>query len=674
MPIGDNYIHSLDVAKSGIPFLTEIVGLFVFIVVVAYLSHHFKIVPLTAYLITGVLIGPSGFGLIHTPNVINAVAEIGVIFLLFTIGVEFSLEKLARLKQFIVLGGALQVGLTTLLVMGILSIFNTDWQQSLFTGFMVALSSTAIVLKLLTERGTVDTLSGQISVGILLFQDLAVVLMVALLPAIAGRGEGASSLYAIAQLVEGFLFVGIAIVLARRTVPWFLEKIVHTRNQELFLLTVVAICLVVAWVTELAGIGVGLGAFLAGLVISESRYSEHAVAEILPLQTIFSAMFFVSVGMLLDVQFFITNPLYVLLVVAIVVLIKFVTVSSSVLIMGYPWHIALATGLALVQIGEFSFVLDRIGMNYGFSPLGMGGTGQQIFIAVAVLTMLFTPFLLQVEPYLVRLLGKSNGDETKPEIFTHLKDHVILVGFGPGGQRLAEVLKQTGIPFVVIDLNPFSIAEAEDKNYNAIYGDASKVSILESTQIRQARAVVVNINDPAATRRLVEIARHLNPALYIIVRTKFTEEVEGLLEVGADVVIPEDLEITVQLFAHILYVYEFAQEEISSRQQMLRTSGYAILRRSDKVSERVGEISPGPGTRIVLVRSNTPAAGKTLGELDLRSRYSVTVLAVFRNEEVIYNPDADFCLCPGDRVLLIGRPEDFAKAMHLFRAQDTTYA
>ncbi len=663
-------MHLLLAAGSSVPFLAEVVGLFALMVIVAYLSHHFRLVPLTAYLVAGILIGPSVLGLVKTPEVINTVADIGVILLLFTIGVEFSLEKLARLQQFIVLGGTLQVSLTTLMVMGLLAIFGITGKQALFTGFMVALSSTAIVLKLLAERRTLETLSGQISVGILLFQDLAVVLIVALLPILAGQ-QADTPLSTLLQLGEGLLFVGLTIVLARRTVPWFLEKIVHTQSQELFLLTVVAICLGVAWITDLAGIGVGLGAFLAGLIISESRYSEHAVAEILPLQTIFSAMFFVSVGMLLDVQFFLEHPLIILAIVVAVILIKFLTVSSSVLIMGYPWHIALATGLALVQIGEFSFVLDRIGAGYSFSPLGMGEAGQQIFIAVTILTMLATPFLLQAESRLTRRVPTRRKETPLPEVASTLRDHVILVGFGPGGQRLAGVLAEANIPFVIIDFNPFAVAEAEDKGYPAIYGDASRLPILEAARIHHARAMAVNINDPAAARRLVELARHLNPALHIVVRTKFTEEVEPLLEAGADAVIPEDLEITVQLFAHILHAYEVAPEEIASHQQSLRTEGYAILRHRKPGTTHKIALTPGPGTRILLIRPNAPAAGKTLGELGLRPRYGLTVLAIFRESEVIYNPDAHFRLRPGDRILVLGQPEDFARAMHLFRPTDT---
>ncbi len=659
-------MHPLLAAGGSVPFLAEIVGLFALMVLIAYLSHHFRIVPLTAYLLAGVLIGPSALGLVESPEVINTVADIGVILLLFTIGVEFNLEKLARLQQFIILGGTLQVSLTTLLVMGLLAVFGVAWQQALFTGFMVALSSTAIVLKLLSERGTVETLSGQISVGMLLFQDLAVVLMVALLPVLGNQGQHAP-LQTFLQLGEGLLFVLLTIVLARRTVPWFLEKVVQTRNQELFLLAVVAICLGVAWITDIAGIGVGLGAFLAGLIISESRYSEHAVAEILPLQTIFSAMFFVSVGMLLDLNFFLSHPLYILLIVVVVIVIKFVTVSSSVLLMGYPWHIALATGLALVQIGEFSFVLNRLGSGYGFSPMGMGEAGQQMFIAVTILTMIATPFLLQAEPRLTRRFVTRRKEEKALETSLELRDHVILVGFGPGGQRLAGVLQEANIPFVVIDLNPFAIAEAEDKDYPAIYGDASRLPILEAACIHQARAMAININDPAAALRLVERARQLNPTLYIVVRTKFTEEVEPLLEAGADVVIPEDLEITVQLFAHILHAYEITPEEISSQQQRLRTEGYARLRRPTKGAAPPIEITPGPGTRMILIRPGAPAAGKTLGELALRSKYGITVLAVFRDDEVIYNPDARFRLKPGDRILVIGQPEEFARAMSLFR-------
>jgi len=313
--------------EQNLPYFAEIVGLFVILVLVAYISHHLRLVPLVGFLLAGVLIGPSVLGLVTNSSVIHSVAEIGVILLLFTIGVEFNLEKLSRIKHLVIFGGTLQVTLTTLFVAGLLALFGVNGRDGLFTGAIVALSSTAIVLKLLADRGTVDTLTGQISLGILIFQDLAVVIMVMLLPLLAGQSEfSLTSL--ILMLGKSLALIALTLALARRIVPWFLEKVVQTQSQELFLLTVVSICLGTAWLTSLVGISLGLGAFLAGLIISESRYSEHAVSEILPLRTIFSAMFFASIGMLLDIQVVLQYPHLILLAVSAVILIKIITSSG----------------------------------------------------------------------------------------------------------------------------------------------------------------------------------------------------------------------------------------------------------------------------------------------------------------------------------------------------------
>ena len=662
----------------GLPFLNEIVALFLVSVVIAYLCYRLKLVPIVGFLIAGVVIGPNALGLVPDRELVDILAEIGVILLLFTIGIEFSLEKLNRIRKAILVGGGLQVALTTGAVVSILLAFGIDPNTSIYTGFLIALSSTAIVLGLLSQRGETDTPAGQLSLAVLIFQDLAIIVMVLLVPILAGQADtGLDILWVIGKAL---LLIALVILLARRIVPWILEKVANTRKQELFLLTVVAICFGTAALTSIANVSLALGAFLAGLVVSESHFSEHALSEILPLRTIFNAVFFVSVGMLLDIGYLIQYPLLLLGSAAAVVILKLVITSGSLLALGYPVRIAAASGLALAQIGEFSFVLERAGRLAGLSPAGMGELGSQTFIAVSVFLMILTPFQVKAGPALGRLLAgtplRRFGSETRERENgkkRKLEDHVIIVGYGPAGRRLVNVLKETGIPFVVIEMNPVSVAEMRAEEITVIYGDATRQHILERANVTRAKLCVIATNDPASSPRIVRIAHFQNPTLQIIVRTRYLSDVELLEEAGADVVIPEELETTVRIFSQVLGAYMIPDEEIEDHIRTLRAHDYKILRGSIQEAHLMvlqGLDEEGLHTRAVAVRDGTPVAGKTLQELRLRNRYNLTVLAVRRNNQTIGNPDGSFKVLPGDRLVLVGLADRFAESADLFREAD----
>ncbi|MEO1726134.1 MAG: cation:proton antiporter, partial [Bacteroidota bacterium] len=549
------------VLAASIPFLNEIVALFAVSVGMAYLCYKLRLVPIAGFLLAGVLIGPNALGLVYEQELVDVLAEIGVILLLFTIGVEFSLEKLSRIGRAIFIGGGTQVFVTIGLVTGILALAGIGWQAGVYTGCLVALSSTAIVLALLAERAETDTPAGKLSLAVLIFQDLAIVAMVLLVPMLAGTGGGPLDLLIVLGKAAALILA--VIVLARRVVPWVLEKVVRTRRPELFLLTIVAICFGTAAVSAMADVSLALGAFLAGLIVSESEYSEQALSEILPLRTVFNAVFFVSVGMLLDLRFVLGNPLLVLGVAAAVVVLKFVITTGAILVLGYPIRIAAATGLALAQIGEFSFVLERAGRAAGITPAGLGDAGAQTFIAVTVLLMIATPFQVQAAPRFgtfmartpLRKLGDGPGpDAVKPAsedgahgVDVHaMEDHVVVVGYGPAGQRLVQVMQDVGIPFVVIELNPESTARLRKEGVPVIYGDASRAFLLEHAGIARAKLGVILINDPTAVPRILQQMRYLNPTLQLIARTRFLRTVEPLQKAGADIVVPEEMETTVR--------------------------------------------------------------------------------------------------------------------------------
>lgn len=657
----------------GLPFLGELVALVVTSVVIAYLCYQIRLVPIVGFLLAGVLIGPGVLGLVRNETLIQNTAEIGVILLLFTVGIEFKLDQLWRIWRELLLGGALQVGLTTIVVLGLLLVLGIDVPVALFTGFLVALSSTVIVLNVLSDRQETDTVLGRLAVAILIFQDLAIVAMVLLVPVLGGsHGSALGTLQALGQAL---LVVGGVMVLARRIVPMLLERIAYTRRHELFLLTVVAICFGTAWVTSLLGVSLALGAFLAGLVVSESTYSEYALSEILPLKTLFNAVFFVSVGLLLDVSFVLTQPLLIGSLVLGVLLVKVIAATAATWLLGYPMRIALAVGLALAQIGEFSFVLAQAGRNVGLTPVGIGEIGMQGFLASTVLLMAATPLLMALGRWLSAQLLRSEAVPSQrfsqtPSPKAALEDHVIVVGYGPAGQRLVQVMRDTSIPFIVIDLNPHTVRTGQQESIPILYGDASRRHILELAGIVRAKVCVIVINDEAATRRIVELARFLNPTLQIIVRTRFLRDVELLQRLGADIVVPEELETSVRIFTQVLQAYFVPEEEIQRLVTTVRAGDYRIFRGSIQEAHLMvlqGFDEEGLHTRAVVVREGAPVAGKTLAELDLRQRYGLTVLAVRRGNRTIGNPAGDFRIEPGDRLVLIGLADQFARCAELFR-------
>ncbi|SHF21186.1 Kef-type potassium/proton antiporter, CPA2 family [Fodinibius roseus] len=659
-----------------LPFLNELVVLFMVSVGIAYLCYRLKLVPIVGFLIAGAVIGPNAFALVPEQELVDILAEIGVILLLFTIGIEFSLEKLNRIRKAIVVSGSFQVIVTTAIVTAILVLSGVSLNNGIYTGFLVALSSTAIVLGLFSQRGETDTPTGQLSLAVLIFQDLAIVLMVLLVPILAGDSDSGYEVLWI--LGKAVLLIMVVLILARRIIPWVLEKVAKTRKQELFLLSVVAICFGTVALSNMANVSLALGAFMAGLIVSESEFSEQALSEILPLRTIFNAVFFVSVGMLLDLRYVLEYPLLLVGIALGVILLKLIITSTGLLVLGYPVRIAAASGLALAQIGEFSFVLERAGRTAGMTPAGVGEIGSQTFIAVSVLLMILTPFLLNAGPKLGTMLartplkrfGQESGDLESDQRKT-LEDHVIIVGYGPAGRHLVQVLQETGIPYVVVEMNPESVEEMKRNDIPAIYGDAGREHILELSGIAKAKLCVIATNAPSASPRIIKIARHNNPTLQIIVRTRYLTDVVRLENLGADIVIPEETETTVRIFSQVLGAYMIPREEIEQHVKTLRAHDYEIFRGSMQEAHLMvlqGLDEEGLHTRAVVVREGAPVAGKTLQELQLRKNHNLTVLAVRRGDKTVGNPAGDFEVQPGDRLIVVGLADRFAECADLFRA------
>ncbi len=664
-------------AAIDLPFLQEIVLLFALSLLLTYLCSRLKLMPIVGFLLAGVLVGPSAFGLVEDEALIEQLAEIGVILLLFTIGIEFSLDKLGRIARLVFGGGGLQVGITLVVVTLLLMVVGVDWRAGLFTGCLVALSSTTIVLSVLSDRSETGTPVGQFMLAILIFQDLAIIAMVLLIPLLSGQEGSAGDI--LWSLGEAVIIVAGVVIAARKVVPWLLERVAATGRSEMFVLTVVLVCLGIAWITSLVGVSLALGAFLAGLVVSESRYSSYAFSEMLPFRTIFNALFFISVGMLMDIGFVMEHLGLVLAVSLGVLVLKGAITAFSVRLQGYPMRVAVPVGIGLAQVGEFSFVLERAGAALGMSPGGWGEAGGQVFIAVTVLLMLVTPLLMHLGGKVqVRLAARTTGDgpSEAPHADDHaLEDHVIVVGYGPGGQRLVRVLRDTGLPFSVIEMNPAKARQAREDGVAVVHGDAVRPHILEHAGIHEAKLCALFIDDSIATRRIVELARQLNPTLQIMARTRYMADIEVLQRAGADVVVPEELETAIRIFTNVLGAYMIPPEEVNMHVAAIRSGNYEVFRGSIHEAHLMvlqGLDEEGLHSRAVAVREGSPVVGKTLKTLNLRKKYGLTVLAVRRASKTIGNPDGDFVIEADDRLVMVGQAKQFAECAFLFRAGDAS--
>jgi monovalent cation:H+ antiporter-2, CPA2 family len=665
-------------AAGAIPqYLTEAVALIVAGALIAYICFRLRLVPIVGFLVAGVLIGPNALGLVNDQALVDATAEIGVILLLFTIGIEFSLEKLARIQKLILGGGTMQVGLSVFLTMLVLLAFGVDWKTGIFTGMLVALSSTAIVLKLLADKSETNSDHGQVGLGLLIFQDLAIVVMVMLVPVLSAGGGGGPAEIAFA-LVKAAAIIVIVLVVARRIMPKILEVVARTCSPELFLLTVIAICFGTAYLTSLAGVSLSLGAFLAGLMVSESRFSQHALSETLPLQILFSATFFVSVGMLLDVKFLVQNLPIVAGAIAVVLLIKIATTWMSVRTLGYATPVAAASALMLAQIGEFSFVLEREGREVGLFPVG-SGAGSQTFIAATVVLMVLTPFLMRIGSGLSAKIverretagAPSEDDAESLGEALALEDHVIVAGYGEAARCLVRVLAGSGIPYIITTLSPDGANEADAEGLPVVRGDATKPFLLRHVGIDNAKMMVIADDNPAMAHRITAVARSLNPTMRIVVRTRYTEEVTELATAGADTVIAEELESIVHLFGEVLRDYQIQASEIEAYEELARKNGYAeLFSENIEIDNSVFRCRTGQDcfdSRTVKVREGAPIAGKPMSAMLLLEEFGIELKSLKRDGEPIDPVPSDLIFSAGDELELSGSTQAFASSAAMFR-------
>ncbi len=660
-------------------FFTDILIVFAVALIVGMVFNLIKVPPLVAFILTGAIVGPYGFSLIDGQDQVANLAELGIILLLFTIGLEFSFKDLWKIRVIAIAGGALQVGLSFAFFCGLAIFMGFAANEAILMGFLLSLSSTAIVLKILHQKGEMDSPHGSIALGILIFQDLAAIPMIMAIPFLASISPLASSPLlssdALLHLVASDLLIVIVLVAsAKWVIPRMMYEIARTRNQELFLLLVILTCFGVAWLVSYTGISLAIGALLAGLIISGSEYSHQAASLVLPFRDIFTSFFFISVGMLVDVHFLAANLVMILFLIVIAILAKALLATAAPLALGYPLRTSAMAGLALAQVGEFSFIIAQSGFGSGI----LTAETYQTFLIVALITMALTPFVISIGqpvtrqicrlPALSRIArGTCSIDDNGTRV--QKSDHLVIIGYGVTGRNLARTASQAGIPYNIIELNPDLVKAARNDGQSVVFGDATAEGVLSHAGVSAARIVVVGINDPVATRGIVNLCRKLNPSLSIIVRTRYVSEAGALHEEGADEVIAEEFETSVEIFTVVLHKYFVPRDKIEMFIADVRADGYQMLRSR----------TPVPGTLPDLVRHisdititsftvepGSPLAGTTLGEFNLRKRFNLLVLAIRRGNETITSLSGETRLEAGDIAIIYASPKDIAQGAALF--------
>jgi len=523
-----------------------------------------RLPSILGFLLAGVVIGPHGFGWLPDVEQIHRLAELGVLFLMFTIGLEFSFDKLRGMRQVAIVGGSLQILIS--ISLGALFAWWRGW--SAYSGFVlgsvVALSSTAIVLKFLLDRGELDTQYGRIAVAILLFQDLAVAPLMVLVTGLGGGGGSAAVAVAVSMLKVAALIAGVWAA-GRWLLPPLFKQLVLTRNRELVFLASVAVCLGTAWIGGRLGLSLAIGSFLAGLMFANSEYAHQLMGDVVPFRDMFVSIFFVSIGLLVDLSFILTNGPAILSIVLLVLIVNAVVVTGLILAMHYPPRIALASGLILSQIGEFSFVLLEAARITG----ALADRPYQLLLSTAFITMFLTPLLFSLVPAILRfaesqpLLGQSLRGRDKEKRRSVLSGHTILCGYGPTGHDLAIAFQEERIPFILVEMHPARIEEARSKGMRALYGDAANAWVMKQAGIERARAVVVSFSDPMGMAQVTRVVERLNPDVQLVVRTRFEREVPHLYELGADVVVVEEWEASFDLHRMVLGFLGIPQDRIT---------------------------------------------------------------------------------------------------------------
>ncbi|WP_421657152.1 cation:proton antiporter [Leptothermofonsia sp. ETS-13] len=623
---------------------------------------------LLGYLLAGMVVGPTGLGLIKELIQVETLAQFGVAFLLFALGVEFSFSELKKVKRISLGGGGLQIALTILVTT--LASLGMGWvtspAQGVFLGAILSLSSTAVVLKCLMERNETDTPHGQVMLGMLVVQDLALGLMLAVLPALDKPPEEIGLAVGWALLQTGLFALG-AVAAGIWLIPPLLRMLARTESRELFLLGVVALCLGIALLTEHMGLSIEMGAFVAGLMISEVEYSDQTLTYVEPLRDIFASLFFAAIGMLIDPVFLWNNLELILGLVALVFIGKFLIVTPLVMLFRYPLRTALVAGLGLAQIGEFSFVLASEGQFLGLVSRRV----YLLILGTTAVTLVLTPFVLRLIPqlfawaeslpWLKSYLDRSDKPLEAAEELPS-QNHVVVCGYGRVGQNIVRLLRDHNYPVIVIDQSERRVQELREAGIPYIYGNAASLHVLEKAGVKTAQGMAIALPDSMSTRLCLKRSLELTPDLDVVVRANQDKDIELLYQLGAKEVVQPEFEASLELSSHLLTGIGLPLPVIQREVQQIRSSHYSELRAerpSYQVSRELKVASQEMNSRWYSLPENSPMVGMTLEETNLRRLTGVSLMAIRREngEEVDY-PNGKTVLEKGDRLLLIGASDE----------------
>jgi CPA2 family monovalent cation:H+ antiporter-2 len=625
---------------------------------------------LLGYLLGGAIVGPAGLGLVKELIQVETLAQLGAAFLLFALGVEFSFSELKKVQNISLGGGTLQIlstiGLTTLAALGIGWV--TSPTQGVFLGCILSLSSTAVVLKCLMERNETETPHGRVMLGILVVQDLALGLMLAVLPALDRPSDEIGIAIGWALLQTALLAAG-AIAAGIWVIPSLLRLLAKTESRELFLLGVVALCLGIALLTEYLGLSIEMGAFIAGLMISEVEYADQTLTYVEPIRDIFASLFFAAVGMLIDPMFIWNNLELILGLVALAFVGKFLIVLPLVRAFRYSLKTAILTGLGLAQIGEFSFVLASKGQ-------ALGLVSRQVYLLIlgtTAVTLVMTPFVLRLAPRLFdwaeempalkKFLDGADDLRELPENLPR-QNHIVVCGYGRVGRNIVQLLQEHHHPVVVIDQSEQVIEQLRTANIPYIYGNAASLHVMEAAGVQQAKGMAIALPDPMSTRLCLKRSLELAPELDVVVRAGKDKDIELLYQLGAKEVVQPEFEASLELSAHLLVGLGAPQPKVQQEMAEIRSSHYLELRperSAQEISRDIEAAAQDMNSQWYGLPEASPLMGMTLEEADLRRITGVSLMAIRRADgEVVDYPNAQTPLQEGDRLLIVGEPEELA--------------
>ena len=631
------------------------------------LFRRLRLPAMLAYFLVGMALGPHTFGLLPDTEASREFAEFGIVFLMFSIGLEFSLPQLyAMRKKVLGLGGA-QVFLTLAVVMTVGKLAGLDWPAAFVIGAALAMSSTAIVSKILAERVDLNSRHGRLSIGVLLFQDIAVVPVLVLIPALGLAGANLTDVLGMALLKAAGMLLFLFTIGKWLINPWF-NVVAGQRSRELFVMNVLMVTLLLAFATKSAGLSYALGAFIAGMLISETKFRYQVESDIAPFRDILLGLFFISVGMLLNLQQIAANLGLVLLILLAFVLLKAAIVSLVIRLMQYEAGVAIRTGLILAQAGEFSFVILALGVEQHL----ISGPALQIVLAAALLSMVLAPFMIQFNGRITRKLVSSysrNSGQIVQDIddgSKHLHNHVIICGYGRSGQYLGRFLQEESIPFVALDIDPSRVLEAAAAGENVMFGDAARRVVLEAAGAARAKALIISYADNRAAMKILHIVQEKYPQLPVIVRTVDDSNMEALREAGATEVVPEILEGSLMLASHALMLLGVPLHRVVKRIRLFREARYQLFKGYfHGISDAEDESLERQQVRLhsVIISPGSYAIGRRLVDMHLES-FEVHIKSIRRPNSNGMVPSNESPLAEGDVIVLLGQPTGLSNAQN----------